>query len=132
MPSMSVYLWLTDINRYLYTKPVSNKRVLHETHFYVSSPQEGWICPNYFLLRGKTKNFKNILTKLATHKMALESERRKELLIINQRGSTNFRANQNWRKSWEKIHVIEKSLAKGHWKNSAHRLLRSAQKRLMG
>lgn len=59
--------------------------------FSVACLQRGRFCPNYVFLSGKVKSFKNILTKLVTHKRTLESERRKTLLIINQRDSTNFR-----------------------------------------
>lgn len=60
--------------------------------FSVVCLQRSRFCPNYIFLSGKVKQFKNILTKLVTHKRTLESERRREaLLIINQRDSTNFR-----------------------------------------
>lgn len=60
--------------------------------FSVVCLQRSRFCPNYIFLSGKVKHFKNILTKLVTHKRTLESERRREaLLIINQRDSTNFR-----------------------------------------
>lgn len=96
---MPVYLSLRDISRYVYSGPMSNRRVPQETYFPVSCLQEGRVCPSSILLSGKVKHFKNMLTKLVTHKRTLESERRKALIIINQMDSTNFRAKQNWRKS---------------------------------
>lgn len=75
----------------MYTGPISNTEYLKKLIFSVVCLQRGRFCPNYIFLSGKVKHFKNILTKLVTHKRTLESERRKTLLIINQRDSTNFR-----------------------------------------
>lgn len=94
---------------------MSNRKVPQETYFPVSCLQEGRVCPNYILLSWKVKHFKNILTKLVTHKRNLESERRKALIIINQMDSTNFRTKLEKKPRWERLHVVEKlSPAKGH------------------
>lgn len=71
--------------------PYQIQKYLKKLIFSVVCLQRGRFCPNYIFLSGKVKHFKNILTKLVTHKRTLESERRKTLLIINQRDSTNFR-----------------------------------------
>lgn len=117
---MSAYLSLRDVR---YSGPMSSRGVPPEIHFSINCLQEGRICPNCILLSRKVKHFKNILTKLVTHKRTLQSKgRRKGLIIINykSKGLHQLQSKTKLEKKprWEGLHVVEKlSSAKGHWED---------------